>query len=138
LTFWFYIKLFQEGYLVPITGFKWISFKYRKYNLYSIIMICPQCGTENPADAAFCGKCGRNIASEQTQQSQQVVSEESKRFYRCSNDQTIAGVCSGLAKYLDADVSLVRVITVLSFLVSGSLTFWAYIICWLVAPEEPC
>ena len=99
-------------------------------------MICPQCGTENPDDAAFCGKCGRNIATERTQQP--VASTEPKRFYRCSDDQTIAGVCSGLAKYFEADVSLVRVITVLSFLFTGSVTFWAYILLWIIAPEEPC
>jgi len=99
-------------------------------------MICEQCGTENPDDAAFCGKCGRKFTTGRTQQ--QVVSNGPKKFYRCSDDKTLAGVCSGLAKYLDADVSLVRVITVLSFLFTGSITFWAYIFLWVIGPEEPC
>ncbi|MCE7742784.1 MAG: PspC domain-containing protein [Candidatus Heimdallarchaeota archaeon] len=109
-------------------------------------MICDQCGTENPANAVFCGKCGRNIAQESAQQpaqpaqqAQQAVAYEKPRtFVRCSNDKQIGGVCSGFAKYFDLDVSLVRILTVVSFLFTGSATFWAYIIMWAIIPEEPC
>ena len=103
---------------------------------YLIIMICPQCGTENPADAAFCGKCGRNLAPAPTQQS--ATYDRPKKFIRCSDDQKIAGVCAGIARYFDLDVNLVRTITVISFLFTASATFWAYIIMWIMIPEEPC
>lgn len=99
-------------------------------------MICPQCGTENPPNSAFCGKCGRNIGQAQTQQP--VAQTGPKKFVRCSDDKQVAGVCAGVAKYFDLDVSLVRVITLLSFLFTGSATFWAYIVMWIVMPEEPC
>ncbi len=99
-------------------------------------MICPQCGTENPNDAVFCGKCGRNI--DQAEVQQPVVQTGTKKFVRCSDNKQIGGVCSGAAKYFDLDISLVRVITLLSFLFTGSATFWAYIIMWIVMPEEPC
>jgi len=103
-------------------------------------MICTQCGTENPANAVFCGKCGRNIVQEPAQQpvQQAVANERPRKFVRCSNDKQIGGVCSGFAKYFDLDVSLVRILTVVSFLFTGSATFWAYIIMWAVIPEEPC
>ncbi|MHA1200638.1 MAG: zinc-ribbon domain-containing protein, partial [Candidatus Heimdallarchaeaceae archaeon] len=48
-------------------------------------MICTQCGTENPANAVFCGKCGRNIVQEPAQQA--VGNEIPRQFVRCSNDK---------------------------------------------------
>ncbi|MBP3331479.1 MAG: PspC domain-containing protein [Tidjanibacter sp.] len=57
-----------------------------------------------------------------------------KKFCRVSNGK-IAGVCGGIAKYLNLDVTLVRIIFLI-LLICGSLGFWAYLICWLVAPVE--
>ena len=105
-------------------------------------MKCPQCGTENVDHASFCGKCGRDLRGEvspqQPAQQQVVYQQAPKKLIRCSNDQMVGGVCSGLAQYANMDVSLVRLLTVLSFLITGSATFWAYIIMWIVVPEEPC
>lgn len=42
-----------------------------------------------------------------------------KRLYKNKEDVVIAGVCSGLAEYLNMDVSLVRVLTVAIVLVTG-------------------
>ena len=100
-------------------------------------MKCPQCGTENPANAAFCGKCGRNIGQAQAQP-QQPVEQQSKKFVRCSDDQWVAGVCSGIAKYSDLDINLIRTLTVISFFVTGFTTLLAYVIMWMMIPEEPC
>ncbi len=118
------------------TPLECIHFKKGNVKEYLINMICPQCGTENPANAAFCGKCGRNIGKAPVQQP--VVAAGPRRFVRCSDNKSIGGVCSGAAKYFDMDVSLVRALTLISFLITGSVTFWAYIIMWLVMPEEPC
>ena len=105
-------------------------------------MYCPQCGTDNVEDAKFCAKCGRNLQGESNKsQSEPVgktVQTEPKKLYRCSNNKSVGGVCSGLAKYADMDVDTVRLITVLTFLVTGSATFWVYLILWAVLPEEPC
>ncbi len=60
-----------------------------------------------------------------------------KRLYRSRTDRMIAGVCGGLAKYFNVDPTLVRVIFVVLALVGVSLGFWAYIILWLIVPEEP-
>lgn len=59
-----------------------------------------------------------------------------KKLYRSKTDRKIAGVCGGLAQYLNVDVTIVRLIAVL-LLVLGTGGFWAYIICMLVIPEEP-
>ena len=59
-----------------------------------------------------------------------------KKLYRSRNDKKLAGVCAGLAKYLNMDVTVVRLLTVLATLfIGGGLI--AYIVCALVIPEEP-
>ena len=57
-----------------------------------------------------------------------------KKFFRDSEDKKIAGVCSGLALYIDVDVVFIRIIFLVA-LFCGTAGFWAYIIFYLVAPE---
>ena len=56
-----------------------------------------------------------------------------KKFYRDPDNKTIGGVCSGLAAYLDIDVTLIRIIFLVA-LICGSLGFWVYVIFCIVAP----
>ncbi len=59
-----------------------------------------------------------------------------KRLVRRSDDKMIAGVCSGVADYLGIDVTLVRVLTVLGAVFGlGSLVV-AYVVMWVLVPEE--
>ena len=58
-----------------------------------------------------------------------------KKLYRSATDQKIAGVCAGLAKYLNIDPTIIRVIWALIAL--GGAGILAYIICALIIPEEP-
>lgn len=60
-----------------------------------------------------------------------------RRLYRSTDDSVIAGVAGGLAAYMDLDSALVRVIWLLSIFVTGSLTFWIYLIMMVVVPAEP-
>ncbi len=102
-------------------------------------MKCPNCGTENAETARFCGKCGQEFALKASAPPQQAVQQQKpKKFVRCSDDKQIGGVCSGFAKYFDLDITMVRLVTILSFLFTGSATFWAYIITWIVVPEDVC
>lgn len=57
-----------------------------------------------------------------------------KKFYRDPDDKKIAGVCGGLAAYLDVDVTLVRIIFVIA-LICGSAGFWVYIVFWIISNE---
>lgn len=59
-----------------------------------------------------------------------------KKLYRSRTDKKVCGVCGGLAKYLNMDVSVIRLIAVLLILFAGG-GLLAYIICALVIPEEP-
>lgn len=61
---------------------------------------------------------------------------EPKRIYRSRSDCKIAGVCGGIANYLNIDPTLVRLLWVL-FCVAGGSGVLAYLICALVIPEEP-
>ncbi len=57
-----------------------------------------------------------------------------KKVYRDDDNRRIAGVCSGLAIYLDIDVVLARILMLVA-LVAGSAGFWIYIICWIAIPK---
>jgi len=58
-----------------------------------------------------------------------------KRLYRSEDDRMIAGVCAGLAEYVDIDLTIVRLLFVLG-LFAGGATFWAYLVMMMVVPEE--
>ena len=58
-----------------------------------------------------------------------------RRLTRSTTDRRIAGVCGGLAKYLNIDPTVVRIIFLVA-LICGSIGFWAYLIVWIAAPED--
>jgi phage shock protein C len=58
-----------------------------------------------------------------------------KRLYRSEDDRMIAGVCAGLAEYVDIDPTIVRLLFVLGMFAGGA-TFWAYLVMMMVVPEE--
>ena len=59
-----------------------------------------------------------------------------KKLYRSRNDKQLAGVCGGLAKYLNMDATIIRLIWALLVIFAGA-GLLAYIVCALVIPEEP-
>jgi len=60
---------------------------------------------------------------------------ENRRLTRCESDRMVAGVCSGLGRYLNIDPTIVRLIFVLMFLLGGH-GLLVYIILWIVMPSE--
>lgn len=58
-----------------------------------------------------------------------------RRLTRSTTNRRIAGVCGGIAKYLNVDPTVVRIIFLVA-LICGSLGFWAYLIVWIAAPED--
>ena len=61
-----------------------------------------------------------------------------KRLYRRSSSGRIAGVCAGIAEYLDADVTLIRLAWVVLSIVPGGFVggLVAYIAAWLIMPDS--
>lgn len=60
-----------------------------------------------------------------------------KPIYKNQRDKRIAGVCSGIADYLEVSAFSVRAVTLGSLFVFGPFTFWAYIICAFVFDPDP-
>jgi phage shock protein C len=60
-----------------------------------------------------------------------------KPIYKNQRNKRIAGVCSGIADYLEVSAFSVRLATLLSLFVFGPFTFWAYIICMFVFDPDP-
>jgi len=61
--------------------------------------------------------------------------EGKKILYRDTDNRMLGGVASGLAKYMDWDVTLVRLAFVFClFAVQGSVL--AYILAWIIIPSK--
>ena len=63
--------------------------------------------------------------------------DNTQRLYRSSTDHMLAGVCGGIAEYLNVDPTLVRVAFVLLALVTGGTGVILYGALWLIVPDEP-
>jgi len=59
-----------------------------------------------------------------------------KRLYRSNKEKIISGVCGGIAEYLDADPTIVRLLWVLGSLFWGAGVI-AYLIVWIIIPKNP-
>jgi len=69
-----------------------------------------------------------------TKKSDTAAPEPAKKLYRLPEEGKIAGVCAGLAEYLELDVTLVRLVFVILTLASGGFGIVVYIILALVMP----
>jgi len=53
-----------------------------------------------------------------------------------SNDRVLAGVCAGIAEYLDFDITLVRIAYAFLTLFTCFSGILFYIVLWIVMPER--
>ena len=58
-----------------------------------------------------------------------------KKLYLSDDNRKIAGVCGGIAEYLNLDPTVVRVVWVIVALIFGS-GILAYLIAWLIMPKH--
>ena len=59
-----------------------------------------------------------------------------KHLYRSRQRRIVGGVCGGIGEYFGLDPTLVRIITVLLFLLPG-IGILTYIILWIIIPARP-
>jgi phage shock protein PspC (stress-responsive transcriptional regulator) len=64
------------------------------------------------------------------------MTEQQRRLYRSQTNKVIAGVCGGLAEYLNVDTTIVRLVWVLLTLLGGSGII-LYILAFFIVPERP-
>jgi len=89
-------------------------------------MYCNYCGKSIQDDANVCAYCGTRVGA--------VIART--RLVRPREGRKIAGVCLGIAEYFDLDPTLIRLIWLVLDLGAGT-GLLAYIIGWIVMPEEP-
>jgi phage shock protein PspC (stress-responsive transcriptional regulator) len=65
-----------------------------------------------------------------------VEESQVKRLSRPRNGKMIAGVCAGVARYLDIDVTLVRLLWILLTIFPHIPGIIAYVVCWIVMPRD--
>ncbi len=87
-------------------------------------MFCPSCGREQTGSVHFCCQCGAALSG---------ASRRTRKLMLSAEDKKIAGVCGGLAEYLEVDSTLVRVGWVLLALAGFGLI--GYPLAWLIIPS---
>lgn len=63
------------------------------------------------------------------------TSKRIKQLCRSKKNRIIAGVCGGIGEYFNIDPTIIRLLWVLLTFMGGSGII-AYIICWIIIPEE--
>jgi phage shock protein PspC (stress-responsive transcriptional regulator) len=59
-----------------------------------------------------------------------------QRLYRSRTDRILGGICGGLSTYTDVDPNIIRVLWVALTLLSIGVGIIAYIVAWVLIPEE--
>ena len=92
-------------------------------------MLCIHCGREIFDSSNFCSSCGVR-QRQRTSHKQLTLSATNKK---------IAGVCGGIAEYLDVDPTMVRLIWVALSVVPGGFVGGAiaYFLAWIIIPKAP-
>ena len=98
-------------------------------------MYCSSCGIQVPDEFRYCPQCGTATGvnagfTSQTGRPARVLS-------RPREDRKLAGVCSGLARYLGIDVTLVRILMLVFAIWPPAVGLILYIVCWIVMPVDP-
>src|SRR6187549_408432 len=89
-------------------------------------MTCARCFKELEDGSAFCRFCGAAVGA----------APSVPRITRIPEEGQLGGVCAGLAAYLDADVTLIRLAWVILSIVPGLLVggVLVYAACWVLLP----
>ena len=72
-------------------------------------MFCTECGCELREEDRFCSRCGRKNAAAGAEPSLEPGPVRRLMLDKRRNKK-VAGVCVGLARYMDVDADLIRVI----------------------------
>jgi phage shock protein C len=88
-------------------------------------MFCANCGHEFAPNSNFCSACGASA----------IRAAQATRIVRPRHPRMIAGVCSGIAIHYGWDITLLRIIVVITTILTGGFMLIAYLAAWLVIPD---
>ena len=91
-------------------------------------MFCQHCGNALHVSSRYCTKCGAPVTVAQPIPGRPLIRPRAGRM--------IGGVCLALAQANGWDVVVVRILTVVGFLISSGLVGIAYLAAWVGIPEE--
>jgi phage shock protein C len=91
-------------------------------------MFCQHCGNALHVSSRFCTRCGAPVTVAQPIPGRPLIRPHAGRM--------IGGVCLALAQVNGWDVVVVRILTVVGFLISSGLVGIAYLAAWVGIPEE--
>jgi phage shock protein C len=95
-------------------------------------MYCSDCGFELSDTFRYCPQCGGRRAD--------LAYTEPlgpRRLQRPIEGKKIAGVCAAIARYLNVDVTLVRIVIAMLAVYPVGLGVIFYIVAWIAIPREP-
>jgi phage shock protein C len=96
-------------------------------------MYCKSCGNAVGENARFCSVCGAEAVDPAAGHARPAT----RTLVRPRAGRMVGGVCQGLANQYGWDVAWIRVIAVISAIFAGGLGAVAYVVLWVVTPEEP-
>lgn len=130
-------ELFDQG-----TG----GASYRVVNLALVTKVVEQLGMpdgsmEHETGASSQGQNQESGTDDEYQRSESGVDftyngaqgTSRRRLFRDLDNKTIGGVCAGLAAFLNVDLTIVRIVSLLTLLLWGT-GFLVYIVLWIVVP----
>lgn len=88
-----------------------------------------------PRGGASGNGAGEPLREDGDREERAGAGEGERRLRRSLDNRSIAGICGGLGEFFGIDATLIRLLTLIS-IVFGGLSIWAYIILWIVIPEE--
>jgi phage shock protein PspC (stress-responsive transcriptional regulator) len=77
---------------------------------------------------------GGAASAEQAQGTKSTGAAAPKRLYQIRDGAMLSGVCTGIAAYLDIDVTIVRILFVVLTVLTGGLWILVYLVMMLVVP----
>ncbi len=101
-------------------------------------MACVGCGESVAVGARFCSVCGRSVAVAAVPPPPRVAALPRPGLdglYRPREGRMVAGVCRGFGVRYGWDVSIVRLVLVLSVVFGAGVPLIAYLIAWVVMPN---
>jgi len=80
----------------------------------------------------------KKTAKVHTKNHEKISNEKNiKKLYRSGENKIIGGICGGFSEYIQIDVTIIRIIFVILFLITLGFIILPYFIFWIIIPRNP-